>query len=160
MVLLAALMAWYCAVTSRDGLLAAGDSQREPVGGVGSAPGADVGVAELWSRERRALVIFGLTAVLGALTALAVILVVVVSEWPASGQSVTFFAGRVAGVLEGIASLLPAVASVVIFGHVRGIWSDLVSAVELADASLESPRQPPASGLVPPSSALGPRRRL
>jgi hypothetical protein len=160
MLLLAALIAWYCAANSRDGLLAADNSPRDLTGDAGLAHNEDVGAAELWNRERRALVISGLTAVLGALAALAVILVVVVDKRPASSQGVVLYPSRVAAVLEGLASLVPALASVVIFGQVRGVWSDLVSAVKPSEAGFESPSQPSLTGFGPPSSAFGPRRRL
>jgi hypothetical protein len=135
---LASLIAWYLMTMSRDGLFAAGDS-----GSDGSQDGESddpdaAGTAELWDRARRAVVIAGLAASCAALAALAVIVLVVDIEWPASGQSLIVYS-HVDGVLLGLAGLVPAVTTVVIFRHVRDVWRDLIYTEDPTDSPLDVP---------------------
>jgi hypothetical protein len=135
---LASLIAWYLVTLSRDGLFAAGDSEHD-----GSQDGESddldaAGTAELWDRGRRAVAIAGLSAACGAFAALAVILLVIEIEWPTSGPSLLVYS-HVDGVLLGLAGLVPAVTTVVIFRHVRDVWRDLIYTEEPTEAPLDVP---------------------
>jgi hypothetical protein len=133
---LASLIAWYLMTVSRDGLFAADDSGNDGVPhGESDDPDA-VGIAELWDRGRRAVVIAGLAALCGAITALAVTVLAIDIESPGPGQIIYSHAG---GVLLGLGGLVPAVTTVVIFQHVRDIWRDLIYTEEPADTPLDVP---------------------
>lgn len=97
------------------------------------------GATELWDRARPALVIAGLAASCGAVAAVAVVLLMVDIEWLGSGQSL-FVYTRVDGVRFGLAGLVPAVTTVLIFRHVRDVWRELIYADKPADAPVEVPR--------------------
>jgi hypothetical protein len=121
-VVVASLVAWYVATTVRNDLFGTGDSEID----VSQDAESDNGVvAKLWNRERRALVIAGLAALFGAVTAIAVILLVVVSEWSIPGATIIVYPSRIAVALDGLATLVPAVATLVIFRHVQNVWRNL-----------------------------------
>jgi hypothetical protein len=82
------------------------------------------------------VVIAGLAASCAALAALAVFVLVVDIEWPASGPSLIGYS-HVDGVLIGLAGLVPAVTTVVIFRHVRDVWRDLIHAEDPTDTPLD-----------------------
>ncbi len=158
--LLTALVGWYCATTTRDELLGAGESRHASTEAAEQPQDSYPGALELWSRERRAVVISALTALFGAVASLSVILAVISTEWPGPSQGFVLYASRLAAILLGLASLLPCLATMVIFRHVYGIWSDMVAADEPSNDPAD--RLGPSSGRAagPDSPVYLPRRRL
>jgi uncharacterized membrane protein YhaH (DUF805 family) len=64
----------------------------------------------------------GVAASFGAVTALAVILLVATAEWSTPGGSILILPSRIAGVVEGLAVLIPALATLVIFRRLHAAW--------------------------------------
>jgi hypothetical protein len=136
LLLVSSLLAWYLATTSRDVLLAVGDPDDDQAPSHGSEASSGHKIAELWDHQQRAMVIAALAGFVGALTALAVILMVVAVEWPGTlGGAVTpVYASDIAAVLEGLGSAVPALATVVVFAKVHSNWKDLLAADVSADS--------------------------
>jgi hypothetical protein len=116
---LASLLAWYLAKTARDTLIAMRPSDND---GTQPAQSDDPSAATPWDREQRAVVMAGVAASFGAVTALAVILLVATAEWSTPGGSILILPSRIAGVVEGLAVLIPALATLVIFRRLHAAW--------------------------------------
>jgi hypothetical protein len=135
LLLLASLVAWHTAKTCGDGLFEAGDLEASRTEENESDRADGCRAVQLWDRARRFLVIAGVAAVLGAVAGLAVILAVVDSELPGPRTGLpTSFAfipegavawSKVAVAFSGVAELVPALATVVVFRYVLRIWRDL-----------------------------------
>jgi hypothetical protein len=130
----ASLIAWYVVATASVGLFAAGESE-----GTGDAD-AEFGApetAELWGRGRRALVIAALPASFSVVAGLAVLVLTAETEWPQSSTAVIVYSSQVAAAFDGLASLVPIVATVVVFRRVLDVWRDLIYADDPADTPSE-----------------------
>ena len=134
LLLVSSLVAWYLAKTSRDALFLVGDPGNDETADEQDGPSAHE-IAQLWDHQQRAVVISALAGFVGALTALAAILTVVAVAWPGTpGGAVTpLYASDIAAVLEGLASVVPALATVAIFAKVHSGWRELLEADDSAD---------------------------
>jgi hypothetical protein len=125
LMLAACLIAWYLVTGARRELYDAGDSLDEVLVGA-AADERSRTIAELWNRFGRAHVIAVVAAAFAAVNLIAAVLFVMAAVWPQSNaQLIDPYHSILATVTAGLACILPAVATVVVFSFVHDVWRDL-----------------------------------